>query len=318
MGAPTNTVTDINNVGGREDLEDDIYRIAPEKTPFTSNIGKVKATAIEHEWQTEALASPDATNAHLEGDDVGTLDAANIPVRVKNICQIYRKTGGVSRTQEIVDKAGRSSELERQKLIKGVEMRTDIEARAIGNYASNVEAGSTARKMGGALAWIETNDSLGAGGSSGGYSSGVVGAATPGTSRTFTETQVKSVLATGFSNGAQYSQAYMGPTHKQQFSAFQGIADIRVSAEKRSQATIIGAADVYVSDFGNITLIPHQYGLTADCLFIDPSMWAMGTLDGMKTKKLAKSGDSEKFMMTCEKTLVCRNELGGAAVRALS
>ena len=96
MAAPTNTVTgETPNVGAREDLENVIYRVAPEDTPFISNIGKVKASAIAHEWQTEALANADATNAQLEGDDVGTLDAPNLTTRVKNICQIFRKTGGV-------------------------------------------------------------------------------------------------------------------------------------------------------------------------------------------------------------------------------
>jgi hypothetical protein len=41
MTAPTNTVTGATpNVGAREDLEDVIYRVAPEDTLFTSNIGK--------------------------------------------------------------------------------------------------------------------------------------------------------------------------------------------------------------------------------------------------------------------------------------
>jgi hypothetical protein len=77
----------------------------------------------------------------------------------------------------------------------------------------------------------------------------------------------------------------MGATHKQQFSAFTGIADIRVDAGKTSATTrIVGAADVYVSDFGSITFIPHAYGLTRDCLIIDPEMWAVATLDGMQDR----------------------------------
>jgi hypothetical protein len=63
-------------------------------------------------------------------------------------------------------------------------------------------------------------------------------------------------------------------------------------------ATIYGAADVYVSDFGAITLIPHPYGLTRDCLIIDPKMWAVATLDGVKSKELAKTGDNDQFLIT--------------------
>ena len=319
MSAPTNTITgETPNVGAREDLEDKIYRVAPEETPFTANIGKVTAKAIDHEWQTETLASPSATNAQLEGDDVGTLDAGNLTTRVKNICQIAWKTGGVSETQEAVDLAGRASELARQKVLKGIELKRDFEARFIGNYASVAENGATTRKAAGALAWLTSNDSRGSGGSDGGYSAGIVAAATNGTQRTLTEALLKAVMATAFSNGARPSQAYMSGTHKQQMSAFTGIADIRASVSGGSQATIYGAADVYVSDFGKITLIPHPYGLTRDVLVADPKMFAVATLRPMTTSTLAKTGDNERFLIRAEKTLVCRNERAHAVIADLT
>jgi hypothetical protein len=318
MAAPTNSITTVNAIGNREDLENDIYRLAPEDTLFTSNIGKGKCSAIYHEWQIESLATPDATNAQLEGDAVSSLDTPTLTSRVGNINQIFRKTGGVSRTQEVVDKAGRDSDLDRQKMLKGIELRRDIEARFIGNYASNAQSGATPRRSAGALGWLSSNVSRGASGTSGGFSGGVVAAAGNGTQRTFTEALVKGVLATAFGNGAKFSQAYMGATHKQQFSAFTGIADIRADVSGKGPATIYGAADVYVSDFGAITLIPVPYGLTRDCLFIDPKYWAVGTLDGVKSKALPVSGDSESFMLTAEKTLICRNEKGGAVVADLN
>jgi hypothetical protein len=318
MTAPTNTVTSVNNIGIREDLENVIYRVAPESTPLSSNIGTAKATNIFHEWQTENLAAADETNAALEGDDVSSLDAANLTTRVGNRCQIFTKKGGVSRTQEVVDKAGRDSELARQKMLKGLEIRRDAEKRFVGNYASVAESGATTRKSAGALAWLTTNVSRGSGGSNGGFSGGTVAAATNGTQRTFTETLVKGVLATAFSNGAMLSQCYLDGTHKQQFSAFTGIADIRSEVRGNALATITAAADVYVSDFGAITLIPHPYAaLSRDALFIDPKMWAVATLDGLKSTPLAKTGDNERFLMTMEKTLVCRNQLGGAVVADL-
>lgn len=318
MTAPTNTVTGATpNIGMREDLEDVIYRVAPEETPFCSNIGKAKASAITHEWQIESLADADETNAQLEGDDY-TSGAANLTTRVKNICQIYAKAGSVSRTQEVVDLAGRASELTRQKVLKGIELRRDIEKRAIGNYASVAESGATTRKMAGILAWITSNDSRGATGSDGGWGGSVVAAATPGTQRTFSETLVKAVLATTFGNGGKPTQAYMSGTHKQQFSAFTGIADIRADVSGKGMATIYGAADVYVSDFGAITLIPHAYGLTRDCVFVDPKMVAIATLDAVKSVELAKTGDAEKFLITAEKTLVVRNQKAHAVVADLT
>lgn len=314
MTAPTNTVTTLTTVGVREDLTDVIHRVAPEKTPFVSNIGTSKASNTYHEWQTENLANPDATNAALEGATFA-IAAGNQTVRVGNICQIFTKAIGVSRTDEIVDKAGRKSEVNRQKILKGIEGRRDFEMRAVGNYASNTESGATPRHMGGALAWLTTNTSVGAGGSNGGFSGGVVSAATNGTQRSFTEALLKSVMASAFTSGGQPTMAMMGPTNKQEFSSFTGIANIRKDAPGNKMATIIGAADVYVTDFGELALMAHPYGLTRDCLLIDPSLWKVSSLDGWKTKELAQTSDSTQIALTSEATLESCNERGSGVIR---
>jgi hypothetical protein len=320
MTVPTNTFVRSAVVGEREDLEDSIYRVAPEETPFSSNIGKMKIKNILHEWQTETLDSADADNAQYEGDDVTTATASHTTTRVNVYAQIFRKDGSISGTVMSSDRAGRADELDYQKVIRGIELRRDMEARFIGNKASVAETpASVTRKTAGALAWVATNDSLGATGSSGGWTStGVVAAATNGTQRTFTETLLKGVLVTGFTNGAKYSQAYMSGTHKQIASAFTGIADIRASVSGSSQATIYGAADSYVSDFGQISFIPHPYGLTRDVLLIDPSGWSVGTYRGVSTTTLAKNGDNERWMTIAEKMLICKNQLKGAAIRDLT
>lgn len=325
MTAPTNTVTSATpNVGVREDLEDTIYRVAPEETPFSSNIGTTKSSNILHEWQTETLAAPSATNAQLEGDDYG-LGAPNLTTRLGNYMQILAKSGGVSRTQEIVNKAGRSSELARQKVLKTIEIKRDFEMRAIGNFAANAESGATTRKSAGILAFITSNNSMGASGTAptlSGSTSGFPNAAAGnGTQRTFTEALLKAILATTFSNvgrGNMPTQIYMGGTHKQEFSAFTGIADIRKTADGNGPATIVGAADVYVGDFGNLTAVPHAYGLSRDVVLVNPKMAKVATLDGLKSKALASSGDNEKFLLTMEKGLVITNEKAHAAIRDLT
>lgn len=319
MAAPTNTETTLTAKGLREDLSNLIFRVAAEQTPFLSSIGREKAKGIYHEWQTETLAAADPTNSALEGGDVGTLGAPNRTTRVGNRCQILTKDGATSGTMEAVDKAGRSSEMARQKLLKGKEAARDLEARAIGNYASVAESGATTRKLGGALAWLETNVDRGAGGSDGGFDgTATVDAATNGTQRTLTEAQLKTVMALAFAEGATPSVAFMSGAHKQAMSAFTGIADIRVDASGKKQATIMGAADVYQSDFGPIAFKPHPYGLTRDVLIIDPDMWALATLRSWKTESLGRSGDNEKFQLVGEFTLSCKNEKASAAIADLS
>ena len=318
MAAPTNTVVTTTTVGIREDLEDVIYRVVPEKTTFISSIGKTKASATFHEWQTETLATPNANNAQYEGDDV-TFGAGNQPARIGTTCQIFRKEGVISRTQDKVRTAGRDRETMRQKMLKGIELRRDMEIRMIGNYASvkTEVVGTTPRYTSGALAWLTSNTALGAGGANGGYANGNTTAATNGTTRAFTEALVKSVMALSFANGGEPSAAYVGPTHKQQFSAFTGIAQQRRETGNK-MAVIIGAADVYVSDFGELNIVPHPYGLTRDCLLSDPEYWAVATLDGIGSEQLSKTGDSEKFMIIGEAALECKNEKAHAAIRDLA
>lgn len=319
MTAISGTATTLTTKGIREDLEDTIYRVAPSKTPFQANVGSGgKATNTFHEWQIESLDTPVNTNYQLEGDDITSFGAENITTRVGNYAQIFRKTGLVSRTDDIVKKAGRASELNRQKVLKGIALRTDMEMTFLSNLGSGQESGATPRKCGGLQAWLTSNTSFGAGGSATGFATGVVTAATPGTNRAFTETLLKAVRATAFSNGATPSQCYVGPTQKQQMSAFTGIASIRVEAKATEQATIIGAADVYIDDFGTISIIPHQYALSHVAVLVDPDMVGVATLDGMKTEPLAKTGDAEKFMILAEKSLVVKNEKAHAVIFALT
>ena len=46
------------DVSQREDLANFISMITRDETPFMSSIGKTKATAIYHEWQTDELNAP--------------------------------------------------------------------------------------------------------------------------------------------------------------------------------------------------------------------------------------------------------------------
>jgi hypothetical protein len=314
MTTPTNTQTSLVAIGNREDLSDVIYRVAPVETPFFSGIGTSKAMATKHEWQTETLASASASNFQLEGD-VFSIASGNLTTRLGNYCQIFSKAYGVSRTEEIVKKAGRTSELNRQKVLKGLELRRDCEMTLTNNVVSGAESGATPRKSAGALAWITSNTSVGAGGSNGGFSAGTVSAATNGTLRNFSEAQIKTVMSAAFSAGGKPTTAFMGPNQKQEFSAFTGIATIRHDSPGAKMAQIIGAADVYVSDFGNLALVPHPYALTRDCLIVDPTKWAVAMLDGFKSTELAQSSDSTQYALTVELTLESRNEKASGAIR---
>ena len=93
--------------------------------PGMSSIGRSDAKAVKHEWQTDALASADASNAQLEGDDY-TFSASSPTKRVGNFCQISRKEAVVSGTLDVVDKAGRKSEIGYQMEKRAKELGRDM------------------------------------------------------------------------------------------------------------------------------------------------------------------------------------------------
>jgi hypothetical protein len=128
--------TDTYDMKGlREDLQNTIFMLTPEDTPFLSNIGRDKASATKHEWQTDTLAAPDTANAQIEGDEYVYADRAPT-VRVGNFTQISRKPVLVAGTLEAVDKAGRASEIKYQSIKAGKELKKDQEAIILANQAS--------------------------------------------------------------------------------------------------------------------------------------------------------------------------------------
>ncbi|MBP2301568.1 DUF5309 domain-containing protein [Azospirillum picis] len=307
MAAPTNTVQTYAQVGIREDLSDVVSKIDITEVQFQSNIGKSKATARYHEWQTQALAAASASNACVEGDDT-TAQAATPRVRVGNRLQIAKKSGTVSGSAQAVDVAGVSDELDEQKILKGLELRRDVEATLLQNTASSAGNSTTAATAAGFESWITSNVSRGTSGANGGFSGGTVAAPTDGTQRAFAQSQLDTVMQSCFANGGKPTMLFLGPAQKTAFSAFTGIALNRVDNPKDTQVTIVGGADVYLSNFGKLSVVPSIFQRNRTALLIDPKMVKKANLRKMFTEMLAKTGDADKFQVIEEFTLEMTNE----------
>jgi hypothetical protein len=306
-------------IGLREDLSDIIYNISPTDTPFMSSVGKTKATAVYHEWQTDSLAAA-AANAAVEGADASTATLSPT-TRVGNRTQISQKTVGVTGTLQAVDKAGRKSELAYQLSKASSEIKRDMEFTFLNNTVqSNGTAGSTARVLGGLQTWLATNGDFGTGGSAG--SSGTT-ARTNGTNRTFTETELKTVIKEVFESGGSPKILMVTPAHKQTVSAFAGIAAQRYMAPSDAPTTIIGAADIYLSDFGSVSVVPNRFMLSGNsanevAFVLDPEYAAVAYLRPFQTIELAKNGDSDRTQLLVEYTLEVKNEAAHGIIADLS
>jgi len=310
------TYTAHSAIGQREDLTDVIYDISPTETPFMSSIGKTKATAVYHEWQTDTLAAATTNNAAVEGADAS--DATLSPTtRLGNYTQILQKTIKVSGTLDTVNKAGRKSEKAYQLAKASQEIKRDLETILLSNQGR--DAGSTnsaARKMGSLLSWIKTNSSAQTNG--GDPTTIGVSTRTDGNTRTFTEALLKEVVAEVFTSGGTPSVLMVGAAGKQKVSSFSGIGATRFNVTGAKPSTIIGAADIYVSDFGNMSVVPNRFMRTRDALILDPEYAAIAYLRPFMTNELAKAGDADKTQILVECTLEVKNEAAHGIVADLN
>lgn len=184
-GSDVGSGTNGADVSQREDLANFISMITRDETPFMSSIGKTKATAVYHEWQTDELETPgnsvigEGTDYLLPGATNGLggetatdnfpttpIGADNIfnPIgpmrsRLGNYTQINGKTIAVSGTRRAIDQAGVADEYAYQLKKRGTELRRDLEHNLIHTYqvaspgTGNASA-SRARTFGGFQSWI--------------------------------------------------------------------------------------------------------------------------------------------------------------------
>lgn len=318
MAVPTNTIQNVNRVGVREDLSNKIAELFPDDTPFLNAIGTGKCSATKTEWQTDGLAAANPANARIQGDDLAN-DVRTDTARVSAYTQISTKVVGVSSTVEATNKAGRKSELAREIMKAGRELRTDMEMRASGNYASVAPTVGVAGQTAGALAWLTSNGSRGANGASGGFNAGtgIVAAATNGTARAYSETLLKTMLQAIWAKGGNPKMVITAGSQKQTAAAFPGLAQQRRETGSK-KATIVAGADIYVSDFGEVQFVPSRFCSTRDALIVDPEYWEIGTLDPLAVQDLAKTGLSTRKMLSVEWALKCLNEAASGVVADLS
>lgn len=310
--------------GLRESLADFIDNISPEDRPITSTIGKGKARATYEEWQTDVNAAANPANAAVEGADA-TNPTITPTTRLGNYTQISTQDFVISKTMEAVDKAGRASEVAYQTMKKGVELKNDVEAAVSQNSAAVAGNSTTARRSAGLETFAWEVNSHGGGTPVGSTTTVTAGAPTTapvdaGTTRAFTESLLKGVLQTGFDKGVRYKMMVVGAAQKVAASGFGGLASTRLSVSqgRKGQGAIVGAADIYISDFGDISIVPSPFVRAKTALLLAPDHMEVRWLRPINKTQLAATGDAEKHQIIGEWTLVVKNPRAVAKVADLT
>ena len=333
MAVIANTFNTYEAKGIREDLSDLISDISPTTTPFQSNIGSRDADNTYFEWQTDSLATASGTPV-VEGQDLSAFTAVTPTVRLGNYCQINMVDFIISGTEQRVDKAGRASEIGYQAAKAAKELKRNVEVAALLNgVGAVVGATATARVTAGFPGWLKTNETS-TNVTKPSYSGSTpTGAAQVwkafGTPTAFTEAMLKTTMQECFESGGEPSILMVGPFNKTAVSAFSGIASSRYNVDGAEPSVIIGAADIYVSDFGNLSVVPNRFftsvidagagSLMNNWAFlIDPDEVKIATLRPYTVETLAKTGDADKRMVLQEWGLQVNNEAAHGVIAGIT
>jgi len=310
MAQPTNTFDSYDANGIREDLENVIYNISPEETPFYSSLKKTSASNTLHEWQTDSLRSS-AANAHIEGDDT-TANAVTGTSRLGNYTQIFKNAVTVPDTDEGLDKAGRSAEMAYQTLKIAKEQKLDIEKALFDNNARVAGSATVARELAGVSSWMTSNiTNTGTGGSD--ATGDGTDARTDGTQTAFSQTDFDSAMQSIWENGGRPDSVYLSAYQMNIALGFTGNNNQRSNVQAGDEK-VVKSLDVYVTPWGTVEFTPTRENRSRDVLIMQNDMWNVAVLRPTKNTALAKTGDNTKRQVLTELTLVSKNEAASGAV----
>ncbi len=316
MAVPANTVVVSSRTNVKPDVEEIIKNITPFETPVVTMAKSIKATGKYHEILNDELATA-STNVNAEGDDDSASSSTPV-VRTANRTQIIKSVASVSKTQEAVGMYGYKSQLAYELAKRGKECKMDLEFAASRNAAS--AASASGDTMAGLESSIATNVvvAAGTGASTPGFSGGDTVAPTDptGAAVAITDTMLKNAMRLAWNNGGQPDMMVVGPVSKQTISGFSSIASVyrTIPESNKNPVSIMAAADIYVSDFGEIKVVPSRISRPQTALLIDTEYLGMATLRPFQTYDLGVTGDNHKSTIVFEGCVVCQSEKAHAKI----
>lgn len=312
MAQPTNTFDSYDAVGIKESLQDVIYNISPEETPFYSKSSKTSARNTLVEWQTDSLRAS-AANAHIEGDAT-TAEARGATTRLGNYTQIFKNAVIVPDTDEGLDKAGRAKEIAYQVLKVSKEQKLDIEKALFDNNARAAGNSSTARELAGAPAWLTSNTVFGANEGADPTGDGTDARTDETTALTaFDQDKFDAVMQSIWEEGGKPDTVYLSAFQMNKALGFTGNNNQRSNVQAGDERVIKSLA-VYVTPYGTVEFMPSRENRSRDVFIMQDNMWEVAVLRPTKNVALAKTGDNTTRQVVTELTLCAKNEAANGGI----
>lgn len=296
----------FTGAANREDLLDIITILSPVDTPLFTMFRKTKVSNVQTEWLTDSLNQASG-NAVAEGSIFSSATTTLLPrTRLLNYTQISRGGYEISDTQRAVNPAGIRDELRYQmgKALK--QWKRDVEYEIVnGNTAACAGSATTSGRCArGLFRWIDGFSSLTA----------VVSNSAVNSANNLQEADLNARLQAVWVAGGLCDYVLCTATQKAQISNnFAGSANSRRNIPL-TENTLVNVVDFYMSDFGNVKILPHRWFHSAAVgpvnnqtrtAVIQSDKWLIGFLRPPKNIPLSKVGSSERAMVEGEWTLIC-------------
>jgi len=327
MAIVTNASTSYNiKASGVEedviDIKDFVIDISPTDTPFMTAVGTRNVSNTVFDWIVDSLSAV-STTPTIEGETISA-SAASLSTRKTNIVQIMHRAVAVTQTQAKMKLYGKNSQMAYQMTRRTKELKRSLEAALLSNQARKDDDTTSARTSAMILSWMDTNTSVGTGGTTNGAdavspgSTGANGLRTDASSdaqRDLTSALINTVMQSCYENGGEPSMLMVGPFNKTQVSTLDG----RSQARQMIDANSAGAnVTLFMSDFGDLSVRTNRFQRERDAFLIDPEYWKVAYLRNFQVHSLGRKGDAEEKYVVVEAGLESSQEAASGLIADLT
>lgn len=323
--------TDLKNVasGGlvRESVMEKIWQIDKFPLVLTDMCSKATHGNQYNEFTTDELGDAATDNAHVDGIDLDQ-DDSSLGARVGNYTQTGVKEIRISTRANASNSVGRAGSLGYQVSQAQKRLRRDVEAQMCTGQASVQGDGNTIAGISAGLgAWIETNVVGGVGFVAGGFDPGtnIIDAPTYGTPRAISEAMIKDIMQAIFEEGGEGMYLMATPAVIRIISEYfftdtaKAATMTNDNMEGTKKATAYASTNIIVTDFGTLNLVanrlqPITAANSSTAFILDANHLKQSFMTGYRTEALAKTGLSEKRMISCDYSLAVCNEKSQGAI----
>lgn len=285
-------------VGKKEEVSDYISLISPSDTPFLSSVKTESVSNTLYQWMEDQLRAV-ALNAKLEGADP-TDSNRDQPLMRQNGTQILEETFKVSGTADAVKLYGRDKVTARETMKTGKLLKMDLEHSLVGSGQTYVAAAAAvAGKFAGVQAQIDAAVTTDAASATG-----------------ITEDMVVNTHEKLYNAGSDATTLMIKPSDSKVISGFAQLSS-RTRELGSDEKKITNVINVYESPFGTVRVVKNRRLRSTDALMYSPENWKLAVLRNWFREKLAKTGDSERWMMVGEFGLKHANQQASALIKNL-